>query len=273
MARIASSTRYFSTAATLAPARAARPAHPSRLVKAIAFCLVTIVGLPAAAETDPQFVVEQADRVRFPDTAFQVDVRITTEAPGRDPDTRSYRVLAKGNRNSLVLTTAPASERGQILLMKGDDLWVFMPSVSQPVRLPFSQRLTGQVANGDLARANLAGDYTPTIVASEVIKGEPHHVLDLKANRKGVTYQRVRYWVRERDYRPHKAEFYTLSGRLMKTCFYEDYRPMEGSVRPARLIMVDALRKGERSVLEYAELRRRELADNVFTKEYLKKLQ
>ena len=60
--------------------------------------------------------------------------------------------------SSVVLTMAPASERGQALLMKGRDLWVFLPRVSQPVRLSLAQRLTGQVANGDLAGAHFSGD-------------------------------------------------------------------------------------------------------------------
>ena len=38
-----------------------------------------------------------------------------------------YRVLSKGNENSVVMATEPASERGQIMLMKGRDLWIFIP--------------------------------------------------------------------------------------------------------------------------------------------------
>ncbi|PTR15591.1 MULTISPECIES: outer membrane lipoprotein-sorting protein [unclassified Nitrosospira] len=63
------------------------------------------------------------------------------------------------------MTTAPASERGQILLMKGRDLWIFVPDVFQPVRLSLSQQPTGQVTNGDLARANFTGNYTATFFA------------------------------------------------------------------------------------------------------------
>jgi len=37
--------------------------------------------------------------------------------------------------------------------------------------------------------------------------------------------------------------------------------------------MVDALRSASRSVMEYDEMRPRELPDKVFTKDYLKKLQ
>src|SRR5687768_13253051 len=101
-----------------------------------------------------QSILVKADQIRFPRERFQVDVGITTTAPDQPDEIRAYRVLSKGNDYSVVMTTAPAPERGQILLMKGRDLWVFMPDLSQPIRLSMSQRLTGQVANGDLARAN-----------------------------------------------------------------------------------------------------------------------
>src|SRR4030095_11243106 len=124
---------------------------------------------------------------------------------------RKYRVLSKGNENTIVMVTEPASARGQIMLMKGRDLWVFLPNVSQPVRLSLSQRLTGQVANGDLARANFAGDYTPKLVRTEQVDGEDHFVLELTAVDRSVAYARVMYWVKQKNYAPHKAEFYSLS--------------------------------------------------------------
>ncbi len=37
--------------------------------------------------------------------------------------------------------------------------------------------------------------------------------------------------------------------------------------------MEDALRKGEESVLEYSEMKLRDLPDKIFTKDYLKKLE
>ena len=47
---------------------------------------------------------------------------------------------------------------------------------------------------------------------------------------------------------------------------------MEGRQRPTRLIMEDAMRSGEQSVLEYGNMKLRDLPDKVFTKDYLKKL-
>lgn len=218
-------------------------------------------------------ILERADEIRFPAEGFQVDVDITSSAPEQDADVRKYRVLSKGNENTVIMILEPASERGQIMLMKGRDLWVFMPNVSQPIRLGLAQRLTGEVANGDLARANFSGDYNPRILRTERLDGEEHHVLELTAVDRGVTYHRVLLWVNKANNRPRKAEFYSLSNRLMKTCSYEGYRDMAGKRRPTRLVMEDALRPGEQSVLEYERMRLRDLPDKVFSKDYLKKLQ
>jgi hypothetical protein len=87
-----------------------------------------------------------------------------------------------------------------------------------------------------------------------------------------VTYQRVRYWVKQSSYWPQKAEFYSLSNRLLKTCRYEEFRLLAGKVRPTKLVMADALKKGEESTLEYSNMKLRELPDRIFTKEYLRRL-
>jgi len=241
---------------------------------AAGLALAFAAGAHAAQEPpDAAAIVRKADEVRFPDHGFEVEVDIESQLADGRTESRKYKVLSKGNENTLVMVVEPASERGQILLMKGRDLWIFLPNVSQPVRIGLAQRLTGQVANGDLARANFAGDYTPKLLRTEDIDGEPHYVLELTAVDRGVTYGKVMYWVRASNYWPHKAEFYSLSGRLLKTAHYRGYQQMAGRMRPTQLLMEDALRKGERSTLEYRNMKPRDLPDKVFTKDYLKRLQ
>lgn len=229
---------------------------------------------PAAPADDPvaREIVEKADLVRFPAEGFQVDIDIKSSQPGQDSELRKYRVLSKGNSNTVVMVTEPASERGQIILMKDRDLWVFMPDVSQPIRIALSQRLTGQVANGDLARANFSADYNPKLLRTETIDNETYNVLELIAVDRSVTYQKVVYWVRKKDNWPFKAEFYSLSNRLLKVCKYENFQTMEGRLRPTRLVMEDALKVGNVSILEYNSMKLRDLPDKIFTKDYLKKL-
>jgi len=251
------------------------------LTLATALALFALSPFPAVAESaagaDDEAlaasIVEKADRVRFPGEGFEVGVTITTTTASGTAEPRKYKILSKGNENTVVMTVEPAAERGQIMLMKGHDLWVFLPSVSQPVRLPASQRLTGIVANGDLARANFAGDYKPKLLRTEQVDGEAMYVLELTAVDRSVTYNRVLYWVQKSNHWPQKAEFYSLSDRLLKTCLYQKFEKTAGRPRPTRLVMQDALRKGEESTLEYADMRLRDLPDKIFTKDYLKRLE
>jgi len=230
---------------------------------------------PVGRESDQEAreIVQKADEVRFPTQGFEVGVLIRNFEGKEATEAREYKVLSKGNQNTIVMTLQPASERGQILLMKERDLWLFLPEVSQPVRLSLAQRLTGLVANGDIARANFSGDYAPRLLGLEKIGDQEYYVLDLVAVDRTVTYQRVKYWVGRASYAPFKAEFYSLSDRLLKTCTYDNLRQLGGRVRPARLVMVDALRSESRSEMDYMDMKTRELPDKVFTKEYLKKLQ
>lgn len=239
----------------------------------LAFLLMPLAATSTGEDNRARIILEKADEIRFPAEGFQVDVNISSTAPAQDTDERKYRVLSKGNDNTMVMILEPASERGQIMLMKGRDLWIFMPNVSQPIRLGLAQRLAGQVANGDLARANFTGDYTPRLVRTETVDGDEQYLLELTASDRGVTYHRVLLWVSKSNYRPRKAEFYSVSNRLMKTCSYEEFRNMSGRVRPTRLVMEDTLKSGHRSVLEYHDMRLRDLPDKVFSKDYLKKLQ
>jgi outer membrane lipoprotein-sorting protein len=252
----------------------------TRRVAGLLACALSIAVLgthpaPARADEDERAkaIVEKADQVRFPTGGFEVAVTIETTGPAREPEVRKFRVLSKGNENTVVMVTEPASERGQVMLMKGRDLWMFMPRVSQPIRLPLSQRLTGQVANGDLARANFTGDYSPRLLRTETIDGASTYVLELNAVDRGVTYHRVLYWVRQENNWPHKAEFYSMSDRLLKTAHYRNYAKLGDRVRPTRLVMHDALREGEESVLDYSDLKARELPDRIFTKDYLKRIE
>ena len=227
----------------------------------------------AAEELSAAKIVALADEIRIPQRSFEVQVVITSTNGDGSTDVKEYEILSKGADRTIVRTTAPALDRGQALLMRGKDLWLFLPTVSQPVRLSLSQRLTGQVANGDLARANFAGDYAATLTGSESIDGQSYHVLELKAADRSVTYNRVLYWVNKSNYRPLKAEFYAVSGKLLKTCLYQNFKDAAGKVRPTTLVMQDAVTSAARSVLQYGNFQLRDLPEKYFNKDYLSKLQ
>ncbi|MFM8312725.1 MAG: outer membrane lipoprotein-sorting protein, partial [Deltaproteobacteria bacterium] len=104
----------------------------------------------------PQEIVQRADDARYPSGQFSFFVKVTDKEEGSTSNETVYLVHTKDNDNSLVETKVPERMRGRKLLMKKQDLWLFLPTLKKPTRVGFEQRLTGEVSNGDLARTNFA---------------------------------------------------------------------------------------------------------------------
>jgi hypothetical protein len=228
--------------------------------------------VPAQADLSPEDILAQADEVRSPQLDYRLRVTVTDVHPQKTPRVSTYEVLIKDRNRTVVKTLSPPVDRGRILLMRGRDLWAFLPTLSKPLRISLAERLTGEVANGDLARANFSGDYTPTLDEVEPRGETGYYVLNLTAVADDVTYARVMLWVEQGTLHPSRAEFYAYSGRLLKTCTYEQYRELAGRRRPTRLVMKDPLIHGRYSVIAYDQMEIVPLSEKYFTKDYLKRL-
>ena len=233
---------------------------------------VSLSASQLASELPAEEMLRRADEVRNPQLDYTLTVTVTSVKPGRAAQTATYDVLVKGRENTVIKTLSPPVDRGRVLLMKGRDLWAYLPTISKPLRISLRERLIGDVANGDLARANFSGDYTPALVRIDRLADRDYDVLNLTATAEDVTYARVVLWVDRKTFRPHHAEFYAVSGRRLKTCAYEDYRELGSLVRPTRLVMRDALTVGQTSTIVYDRIEVAPLPEKYFTKDYMKKM-
>ena len=149
---------------------------------------------------------------------MKIDTQISVFNTDGTPDKeRLYIVFAQAKHQSLVLMQSPA-EKGQKVLMLGDDYWLLMPNSQRPLRITPMQKLLGDASTGDIATLSWADDYTGTVVGEESC-GEPAQPclhLALAANRKGVTYQRIELWIGKARHEPVKADLYVQSDKLAK---------------------------------------------------------
>jgi len=217
-------------------------------------------------------IVERADRIRNPGQSYYVLAQITSIRPDAEEKVEQYEVFVKGRDKTAVKTIYPKMQRGRNLLMRGYDLWFYLPNIRKPVRISLQQRLLGQVSNGDIARADFSGDYKASILRTELIDGIEYYVLNLLARNRKVTYHKILYWVNKNDYHPLKTEFYTLSDKLLKTCHFTEYKFVAGDFRPVKMVIEDNLLIGHESILEYFKIERRNFPDKIFNKNYLDKL-
>jgi outer membrane lipoprotein-sorting protein len=239
----------------------------------IAVVAALLLGLAGSARADDaEDIVRKADQVRRPGESFIWKVTITSTEGDKAPTTDGFEVFVKGTRRSFVRFVAPARNLGRSLLALDRDLWIYLPDAGKPVRIPLAQRLVGQVANGDLARVDYAGDYEVTLLGSESVEGVACQVLDLKAKTKDVTYAAIKYWVAREAPRPVKAEFYAGTGTLLKTGTFDPPKDLDGRRLVTRLTFVDAIRKDRKSVMDFGEVKVRDLPDKYFDKNYMKTL-
>ncbi len=241
----------------------------SRAALALALLLAAA---PARAADDAAAIVRDADRLRRPGESFVWKITITSREGTKAPTVDGFEVYVKGARRSFVKFVAPPRNVGRSLLAVGRDLWIYLPDAGKPIRIPLSNRLVGQVANGDIARTDYAGDYDATLVGAETVDGVACHVLSLTARSKDVTYAAVRYWVSRDGRRPTRAEYYAGTGTLLKTGVFGEFKRVGGHLLATRLTLTDAIRQDRVSVLDYGEITLRDLPEKYFDKNYMKTL-
>lgn len=184
-------------------------------MKTIALLSLALASLAARAQS-PAELVKAADGYRMSATRMQVETQINTfHADGSPDKERRYTVFVQANHQSLVLMQSPA-EKGQKVLMLGDEFWLLMPGSQRPLRITPMQKLLGDASTGDIATMSWAEDYTAELVGEERCDAGPCLHLKLAAKRKGVSYQRIELWIGQQRHEPLKADLYVQSDKLAK---------------------------------------------------------
>ena len=237
-------------------------------MKRIIIILFCITAFPLhAAAIDAPSVLARADMFRNPLASFSIDVELTSVTPDGASNTSRFRVYGKGADRSIVEFTYPQTEKGKYLLMLRDAMWIYMPTASRPIRISPLQRLMGQASNGDVARTNFATDYD----AKSVAEDRDAYVLELVAKDPSVAYNKVVLWIDKQSYEPQRADFYVVSGKLIKRATYLEYGTMAGRRAVIKVEIDDLLLPGNRTTMRYANLTAKENAAKMFTKDSLGK--
>jgi hypothetical protein len=247
----------------------------SRLARTALTAFATLAALlltplPLMAQTaDATALVKSADQARgggIPGLLWAIHA-VSTGAADDDPipDYR-LRVKAAGTA-SLAEILEPLNSKGSKMLQVERNMWMTKPNLRKPVAISPRMRLTGQAAIGDIAATNYAKDYTASIVREEACGDERCHVLDLTANSKQTTYDRITYWISTARGLAVKAEFLTPSGKLLKSARFEYGNTISLDGRSiafvSRMHISDAL-SDARTTLEYSDVKVRPIPASDF---------
>ncbi|MBA2404181.1 MAG: outer membrane lipoprotein-sorting protein [Bdellovibrionales bacterium] len=207
-------------------------------------------------------LLQEIDKYRNPSDAYSMNVKIVSS---KEKEESRFLVYLKGNNKTLIKVLAPKKTLGRNMLMIGENMWVYVPNIRRSVRISLNQKLTGEAANGDISRMRWAGDYTHKIEKKEAKEWQ----LMLEATKEGLTYSKIRVWVDAKDKRPIKAEFLTLSGKIIKTATYQDYKKVLDMMRPSKIHIVDNLKKDQFSDIFIEKMENKSFPDSMFTEKSL----
>jgi hypothetical protein len=221
---------------------------PLAATLAVALAALALV----ARAQDVPALLKAADRYRVGAENMQVETQISTRnADGSLDKERRYTVFAQAGHRSLVLMKSPA-EKGQKVLMLGDDFWLLMPGSQRPLRITPMQKLLGDASTGDIATMSWADDYSGQVVGQENCGDAPCLHLSLAATRKGVTYQRIELWIGRALHEPIKADLFVQSDKLAKQARFVMDRPAAPTL-VTEMLLQDQLSNRKETRVRYLE--------------------
>jgi outer membrane lipoprotein-sorting protein len=235
----------------------------------ISIIAIWLSGSGICLALDGASILKQVDRNMMPESFESYRKLVNIEPDGRNREYTLFTVK-KGDKVA-ALFLAPASEKGRATLRLGENMWLYIPNVAKPVRITSLQSVVGGVFNNsDILQL----DYSEEYDVESIEEKDESYLLNLKAKNNTVAYDRLKMTVDKKALVPIQIQCIAASGMLIKTLYFKEIKDFGGGiVRPAVLETDSPLYKGYRSILILARIKKREIPDEVFTLNFLPKLE
>jgi hypothetical protein len=218
-------------------------------------------------------ILKQADQARGNRAGITWEVTIMSGG-SRERTPMVFDVRARGF-DTLATAISPAKDKGNKVLMVNGNMWFYKPGLSKPVPISARQKLMGNASYGDIAATNYFEDYDAALLHEETIDNEPCHVFDLTAGTKTATYDRIRYWISISRKVGLRADYFTVSGKKIKTArmFYQETVEMDGEEKPfiSEIRISDTVTTSDQTVLKFENPQLAALPDSLFNQNLLKR--
>jgi len=215
-------------------------------------------------------ILIKLDRNLNPESYESYRKLINIEPNGRKREYVLFTVK-KGADKVAALFLSPASEKGRSTLRLDENMWLYIPNVGKPIRITSLQSVVGGVFNNsDILRLDYAAEY----FVEQMEELSDQYVLQLKAKTKTVAYDKLKMWVDKDKVLPTRIECLTEASMLIKTIYFKQTKDFgDKIVRPSVIETDSPLQKGYKSVMIFAQIKKRTFEDEVFTLTFMPNLE
>jgi len=234
--------------------------------------IITLLGLLSsmtAFALDGNEILRQVDRNLNPESFEMYRKLINIEPDGTKKEFVMFS-LKKGKEKIASVFLSPASEKGRSTLRIGENMWLYIPNVGKPIRITSLQSVTGGVFNNsDIMRVDYNSEYNCEKIET-IDKG---YTLYLRAKLKSVAYETLTMFIDSEKLLPYKIEAHAASGMLIKNLYFKNIKDFgNGVIRPEIIETDSPLYKGYKSYIVFANVKKRELASEIFSLNYMQKI-
>lgn len=247
----------------------------------ILFCTLVLADIPFLLSAQP---LSATDIIRKSDEKFNgeksgISTMVMTIIRPSWERKVEFKSWSMGRENSLTLITAPAKDQGQTFLKRGQEMWSWNPVINRLIKLPPSMMSQGWMGsdytNDDILKeSSVVKDYTHEIVGEEMIGDRICYKIRMVAKPEAsIVWGHQMRWIDKKDLLVLKAELYDEDGTLVRTESGSDIKIMDGRTIPARLEVIPAEEKGNKTVVEIKDIRFNvAIEDSFFSQQNMKRI-
>ncbi len=209
-------------------------------------------------------ILRKIDEHRLISASFEMTIRVESYLNQGLQDVTVMKGSVNEGNMALLTFLEPSKLKGRKISIKGNEMWLTIPNVKNPIRITASQRLAGGVSYADIAGMNFADGYSATRLEGESIAGmgsDGHPaaakrcaVLELTAKNAGTNYHKIMIWADEQSFLPVKADFFALSGKKMITVYYATPLEWNGKTIMTKMFLFDQINSAKYFSVEYQDI-------------------
>ena len=215
--------------------------------------------LPTTYAQDPIDIIRKADDLMRGKSSY---ARITMTIVKPDwQRTMSMKAWSLEPKYSLIYVTEPARDKGTVTLKRGNEVWNWLPTVQKVIKIPPSMMLQpwmgSDFTNDDLVKeSSIVTDYTHTLLGYENYAGYDCYKIQLLPKPDaGVVWSKVVVWISRNGYLELRTDYYDESGAVVKSFLGSNVTTFGDRQLPAHWEMVPNDSPGNKTILEYNELK------------------
>lgn len=221
--------------------------------------LAALPGVPLADEPLPsaEDLLSRIDANMTYDTrSSRFTMSVTKNGRVKSYEAQSY---GRGKDDAAVEFLSPPRDAGTRMLKKGDELWMYLPSIEKVQRISGHMLRQGLMGSDfsyeDMMEANdLRSHYKAVVTGKESKDGRPCFRVEMTALSADVTYSKRISWIDAEHYTPVREELYAVSGMMIKVISMSDVKPFGGRSFPTKMVAEDKLQAGSKTEMTFMDM-------------------